>query len=110
VRDARGNILLRSHDAEPDVFGEHPRQGFASTETHRLYGVCAVRDSIWIQVAEPLAHRREAALEASAALLLPLLLLIPLRLAGVWWLVRSRLVRVRSLLADVSGRGPAGCA
>lgn len=105
VRDARGNILLRSHDAEPAVFGDRPRRGFASTETHRLYGVSAVRDSIWIQVAEPLAHRREAALEASAALLLPLLLLIPLSLAGVWWLVRSSLGSVRSLRADLAARG-----
>lgn len=105
VRDARGNILLRSHDADPGVFGERAQKGFVSSDSHRLYGVSAVRDSLWIQVAEPLAHRREATLEATAALLLPLLLLVPLSLVGVWWLVRRSLGSVRSLRAELAARG-----
>src|SRR5690606_5777944 len=76
-----------------------------SSDSHRLYGASAVRDSLWIQVAEPLAHRREATLEATAALLLPLLLLVPLSLVGVWWLVRRSLGSVRSLRAELAARG-----
>lgn len=105
VRDAWGNVLLRSRDADPAVFGELAGRGFISTATHRLYGVSAVRDTLWIQVAEPLAHRRAATLEAAGALLLPLLLLIPLSLLGIWWLVRRSLESVRSLRVALASRG-----
>ena len=73
VRDEHGNILLQSHDADPGVFSTIPAEGFSDTLTHRLYGVSAVSNTIYLEVAEPLAHRRESALEAGLALLLPLL-------------------------------------
>jgi two-component system OmpR family sensor kinase len=57
-----------------------PAEGFSDTLTHRLYGVSAVSNTIYLEVAEPLAHRRESALEAGLALLLPLLVLIPVSL------------------------------
>lgn len=106
VRAGEGNILLRSHDADPGVFGDRAHKGFVTTPTHRIYGVAAVRNTLWIQVAEPLAHRREATLEASAALLLPLALLIPLSLVAVWWLVRTSLRSVRAYRDAISARGP----
>ena len=88
VRDRQGALLLQSHDADPDVFAALPREGFTDTPTHRIYGASAVSDTIYIEVAEPLAHRREAALEAGLALLAPLFILIPVSLFGIWWVLR----------------------
>lgn len=105
VRDKQGNLLLRSHDASPEVFGTTPREGFSDTPTHRLYGVSAVSETIYLEIAEPLAHRREAALEAGLALLLPLMVLIPVSLLGVWWIVRFSLRKVVTFQQDIECRG-----
>lgn len=105
VRDTSGNILLRSHDTDITVFGARPREGFYDTATHRIYGASAVSDTLFLEVAEPLAHRREAALEAGFALLLPLLLLIPVSMISVWWAVRFSLRRVVGFKESLEERG-----
>lgn len=105
VRDPQGNLLLQSHDADSRVFGTLPREGFSNTSTHRIYGASAVSETIYIEVAEPLAHRREAALEAGLALLMPLVLLIPVSLLGIWWIVRLSLRKVTEFQHSVESRG-----
>lgn len=105
VRKPFGEILLQSHDVEPELFSLLPREGFSNTATHRFYGASAVSGTIYIEVAEPLAHRRAAVLETSLALLIPLLLLIPVSLLGVWWLIRRSLRRVVMLQQSIEARG-----
>lgn len=105
VRDRQGKLLLQSHDADPRVFARLPREGFSNTETHRLYGASAVSDTLYLEVAEPLAHRREAALEAGLALLMPLILLIPISLLGIWWIVRLALRPVVEFQQSIESRG-----
>ncbi|MFO8142311.1 MAG: histidine kinase dimerization/phospho-acceptor domain-containing protein, partial [Marinobacter sp.] len=105
VRDQQGKLLLQSHDADPAVFGPLPREGFSNTSTHRIYGASAVSDTIFIEVTEPLAHRREAALEAGLALLMPLVFLIPISLLGVWWIVRLSLRTVVEFQQSIESRG-----
>ena len=105
VRDASGAILMQSHDADPGVFQAHPQPGFSSSATHRRYVASALSDTLFIEVAEPLAHRREAALKAGFALLWPLLVLIPLSLAGTWLLVHVSLRRVVAFREAVEARG-----
>jgi two-component system OmpR family sensor kinase len=105
VRGVSGNILLQSHDTDLAVFGDRPRTGFFDTATHRIYGASAVSSTLFIEVAEPLAHRREAAFEAGIALLLPLFLLIPVSLLGVWWAVRFSLRTVVVFRESLEARG-----
>jgi two-component system OmpR family sensor kinase len=107
VRDTSGNILLSSHDADPRNFPARPHLGFQETETHRIYAEATLRETIAIEVAEPLWHRREATWEAVGTLLLPLAALIPLSLAAVWWLVRSALQPLRTFTAEIRTRGEA---
>ncbi len=107
VRDRQGSLLLQSHDADLGVFSALPREGFTNTSTHRIYGASAVSDTLYIEVAEPLAHRREAALEAGLALLAPLLFLIPVSLFGVWWIVRLSLRTVVEFQHSIEARGQA---
>lgn len=105
VRDASGKLLLQSHDADPRVFGAKPRQGFSETPTHRIYGEGAISDTLYIEVAEPLDHRREAVLETSLALLTPLIFLIPISLVGVWWVIKRSLRQVVLFQQSIETRG-----
>lgn len=105
VRDSQGNILLQSFSADPSVFGDQSMSGFATTATHRLYGTSALRETLFLQIAEPLAYRHKAALDATVALLLPLLFLIPASLYGIWLFVRFSLRSVRSYRHAIEVRG-----
>lgn len=105
VRDAKGKILMQSHDARPERFNRLPTEGFSTSEKYRLYGASALRQTLFIEVAEPLAHRREAAREALFALLIPLLVLIPVSLLGTWGLVRFSLRSVRAYRRAIEARG-----
>ena len=105
VRDADGNVLLQSHDVDPSLFDARPQTGFRTLDNHRLYGESAVSDTIFIEVAEPLAHRRDATRDAVVALLMPLLLLIPVSLLGIWLLVRFSLRSVLAYKGAIESRG-----
>ncbi|MDP9502310.1 ATP-binding protein [Pseudomonas protegens] len=105
VRDADGRILMRSHDAKLKIFSHRPSPGFSTTDKYRLYSASIENDSIVIEIAEPLAHRREASREALLALLLPLLGLIPISLLGTWVFVRISLRSVLAYRRAVESRG-----
>ncbi|TNF83330.1 HAMP domain-containing histidine kinase [Pseudomonas sp. ICMP22404] len=105
VRDASGQILMQSHDANPKIFNQQPIEGFSTSGKYRLYGASALRGTLFIEVAEPLGHRREAAREALFALLLPLLALIPISLLGTWLFVRISLRSVLAYRRAVEARG-----
>ncbi|MGD9880863.1 MAG: ATP-binding protein [Reyranella sp.] len=105
VRDARGTVLLRSHRADDAVFPPIHKMGFIDTPTHRVYFDAALQGTITIAVAEPLAHRREAANEALLGLAWPLVLLIPLSLVVVWGVVRVSMAPVRNLRRGIEARG-----
>ena len=105
VRDAGGTILLQSRLARPEIFNVPRSQGFTTTATHRLYSASALQATIFIDIAEPLALRREAAWDATVAQLQPLLLLIPLSLLGSWLLVRLSLRSVLSYRDAIERRG-----
>ncbi|MGV8922987.1 MAG: sensor histidine kinase [Thermomonas sp.] len=106
VRDSQGNILLQSFSADPAIFGPRSMLGFTTTMTHRLYGASALRGTLFLQIAEPLAYRRKAALDATIALLLPLLFLIPVSMLGIWLFVHFSLRSVRSYRHAIEVRGP----
>ncbi len=107
VRGMDGAPLLVSHDIDLSVFPETPQTGLRSTATHRLYGISAVSDTFFIEVAEPLASRRQAKWQTIGMLFLPLAGLIPLSLIGIWWFVRRSLrgvLEYRTML-EVRGAG-----
>ena len=105
VRNANGSPLLKSHDVDLSVFPAQPQLGLRSSASHRLYGISAVSGSIIIEVAEPLVFRQQARWQAITLLLLPLIVLIPLSLGGVWWYVRHSLRGVRSFRDAIEARG-----
>lgn len=105
VRNSSGQILLQSHDADLDAFRDSPRIGFRSSGGYRLYGESAVSGTIFIEIAEPLEHRREATLESTISLVVPLALFLPISVFGVWWLVRRSMRDVLVLKDQIEARG-----
>lgn len=105
VRDASGRILLRSHDVEPAVFPPTPSRGFRETKTHRFYGEAAISGTAFIEVAEPLVHRREATFEAVTVLFIPLLVLLPVSLFSVWWIIQHSIRPVLAFKEEIETRG-----
>lgn len=105
VRDAEGTVLMRSHAADEATFPPFTGTGFVRTSTHRIYQDAALQGTVTVSVAEPLAHRREAAREAVWALVLPLTVLIPLSLLGVWTLVRGSMRPIRVFRDAIAVRG-----
>ncbi len=105
VRDSGGKVLLRSHNADLAVFPPFAGMGFADTPTHRIYFDAALRGTVTIAVAEPLAHRRAVAEEVLLGLALPLGLVIPLSLLGVWVVVRLSMAPIRTFRSGIEARG-----
>jgi two-component system OmpR family sensor kinase len=104
VRDTAGRVLLQSHDADLTVFTPQEQDGFHTAHDHRIFARSAVSGAYRIELAEPLAHRREAVLDTTLALLAPILLLVPISLFAVLWLVRRGLRPVEALRAEVTLR------
>jgi len=104
VRDATGAVLLSSHDAEISDFPAVADTRFETTDTHRIYHDSALRGSLTISVADPLTHRREAVTESVQALLVPLILLVPISLLGVYLLVRLSMRPVRAFTQEIEIR------
>ena len=66
----------------------------------RIYTVDAVSSTIFLQAADNLDERREAMTEGLLSLLLPVVLLVPLSMASIWYFVEA--------LTEAAGRLAAG--
>ena len=105
VRDRNGRVLVQSHAADPAIFPAYDGPGFRQTASYRLYNDEALRGSIRISVAEPLAHRAAAARELQIGLGLPLLAVIPITLIVVALVLRRSLAPVRQFRDGLAARG-----
>lgn len=105
VRDAEGQVLLRSHKADLSVFPPFIGMGFTNTPTHRVYSDAALQGTVTIAVAEPLAHRRAVAKDVLLGLALPLGLIVPFSLIGVWSVVRVSMAPIRAFRSGIEARG-----
>lgn len=85
VRDDQRRILLASHRADPVDFPELAGSGFFQDAQFRFYQETAVRGTVTLTIAEPLAHRKGVAREVAMRLALPLLAVIPLTILGIFY-------------------------
>jgi two-component system OmpR family sensor kinase len=102
-RSADGTIQARSPGADPAVFGDLPRGGFRDHADYRVMGK-DLGDGSFLEVADPLAERRDATLDALVTLLVPAALLAPIIFVGVGRIVAARLRPVTRLAEQVALR------
>lgn len=105
VRDGAGTVLMRSHNADLSVFPPYAGMGFSNTPTHRIYSDSALKGGLTITVAEPLSHRASTADHVLLALALPLGVVAPVGLFGVWLIVRFSMTPVRTFRDEIEVRG-----
>lgn len=105
VRDETGRLLLRSHDANAGLFPKNLKAGFARTATHRVYAETVLQGTVTLLIAEPLATRRRAEVQAAFAVVRPLALFLPVGLLGIWLIVRSGLTPIRRFCGAIAARG-----
>ncbi|MFN3636343.1 MAG: sensor histidine kinase [Rhizobium rhizophilum] len=104
VRDASGRVLLHSHNVGSEPYPAPLQAGFWSGADHRIFTIATVSDTLFVQVADSLAHRREATLESALTLLLPILLLLPLGMFATRWVVVRATRPVNELRDAISMR------
>lgn len=104
LRDPAGRVLLQSHAVAAGTFPPWDGPGFRTTATHRLYSITALRDSVRLSLAEPLAHRARIATRALTLQLLPLLLLVPLALGAILLALRAGLAPLRAWRERLAAR------
>lgn len=107
VRDAEGRVLLRSNQADDADFPPFDGPGFRQTDTHRLYYDAALKGTVTIAVAEPLRHRASVEQKILLGLGLPLLIVVPLSLLGIFLVVSRGLRPIRSYSTALATRGTA---
>ena len=101
VRDREGRVLLHSHTASAEPFDAPLKVGFRNGATGRIYTASTADGSIFVQVQDSAAERREAMLEGALALLLPVLLIVPVTVLAVWLVVRRVLSPVETLRSAI---------
>ncbi len=105
VRDDRGRVLLTSHRADLKSFPAFFDAGFHQTKDLRFYHEAAVRGTVALTIAEPLSHRREVAQEIALSMALPLVVIIPLSIAGIFYGLGYGLRPLGQLRAQLARRG-----
>lgn len=103
LRDGNGRVLLRSHDAPEAGFAAPLAPGFHDTPRYRIYTKVGPDNAVFLQVADPLEHRREAAREGATTLIIPMVLLAPLSIIAIWFIVWRALAPI-TVLRDEIGR------
>ncbi len=104
LRDAKGAVVMHSHDAQTQPFDAPLASGYSDTARYRIFTQPAVSGTLFLQVADRFDHRREAVIEAVTSLLLPLALVAPLSMIAIWTLVRRSLSPLRALRAQIGAR------
>ncbi len=99
VRDPSGRVLVHSHNVNSVGYPAPLQPGFWSGDGKRIFTLATVSNSLFIQVADSLDHRREATLESALALSMPILLLLPLGMLATWGIV-VRATRPIGALSD----------
>jgi two-component system OmpR family sensor kinase len=105
LRDSTGRLLLRSHDAPAAPFDVPLGGGFAERAGLRLYTEATLDGRLFLTVAEPLGHRREAVVEGAVAFLWPLVALVLLSPLAIAWTVRHGMRPVAILRRAIALRG-----
>ncbi|MDQ0318174.1 two-component system OmpR family sensor kinase [Pararhizobium capsulatum DSM 1112] len=104
VRDGTGAVLLRSHALSGQLLEAPLKRGYHDTPAYRIYTAVSPDNKIFVQVADPLSFRREAAVEGGSTLLLPLLVLIPCSIFAIRLIVRRILKPVENLRAQIASK------
>ncbi|WP_158008280.1 ATP-binding protein [Methyloceanibacter methanicus] len=105
VRDARGRVLLRSHDAPVIAFPVPLSRGYFEDNGRRYFTEESANGQLFIQVAEVAEERQEAVAALWMGLIAPLLGLLPISAIAVDWMVRRATQPITKVQSQIAKRG-----
>lgn len=105
VVNPRGELLIRSVDAPEQALKVPLANGFAQDGDWRVYTLAHPVSPVFIHVADPLSHRRQAQRDIMLGLLWPLALLLPLLALLIARITRHELASVGALVGQIRERG-----
>ncbi len=105
VRNSAGQVVMRSEDAAAFGLQRAPKPGFVHWRDTLAFTLVDRDTGMSLTVLEPGEHRDEAIAEATHALLMPLLFLIPLIALAIWIIARISLAPVKGLSRQIAARG-----
>lgn len=100
-----GQVLARSAEARPEQFDVPLAQGFANSPAWRVYTLIHPTRTIYLQVADPLQERREAANRTLTGLILTMLAMLPPLALLLRRIARRELRMLDQLTHEISLRG-----
>jgi two-component system OmpR family sensor kinase len=105
LRNADGEVLLRSQNAPETPFDTPLKPGFSNGDEVRVYTSVTGNGDMFMQVAEPTEHRNEAIIETVVSQFTPLIFLIPVTILAVVYSVTHALAPVRHVRNEIETRG-----
>jgi two-component system OmpR family sensor kinase len=88
IRNAKGHVMVRSHDASRKPFPAPLKRGYFDRNDRRYFTEASPDMTIFVQVAELPGERQEAINAVRLGLGTPLLGLLPLAALVIYWTVR----------------------
>lgn len=104
LRDWRGKVLLRSHNAPMSPMLERIQPGFSKVDNFRLYTASTVDNRFHIQIAESAKHRYGALVDSLVLFLLVFLLALPVSVLIVYTAVKRQLIPISSFTKAIAKR------
>ncbi len=104
VRDARGHVLMRSHDAPSEAFATSLTPGFNWHDGQRFYTEISQDGGVAMQVTEKKGHRIETILNSMLGLLIPVVFLLPLAGVTIYWTVKQVMGPIGSVRESIRTR------
>jgi two-component system OmpR family sensor kinase len=104
VRDAGGKVLMHSFKTPPEPYNAPLTPGFWEDSTARVFTAAAENNTVFVQVADSLAHRTEATQDGAVALLLPIVVLVPLNIMALLLIVRGATKPLTSLRQTIAAK------
>jgi two-component system, OmpR family, sensor kinase len=106
IRDASGSMLLRSHNAPAAILGVAPHEGIVDAGDWRVVTVTDAASGRVLQLADPLAERREALVSSLLWLTGPLAVLLAFAVYIVFRASRTLVRQVQRTATAVSRQDP----
>lgn len=104
VRNRAGAVAVRAEDAPETIVATQVPDGFSEVEGQRLFAITDQRSGFSIVVIERTDHRKNAIAQSLGALSWPLVALIPIIAAGIWFALRLAMRPLERLRRDIATR------
>lgn len=105
--DADGRILQQTPNTEGVILPTPTAadtERYVTTESYRIFTTATATDGHALQLAAPMAERREAFREGMTGFLLPMVALLPLTWLFIGWISRRALDPMRGLSTEIAAR------